>query len=377
MKLEGSLDAFGLPDIFQLLSHTRKTGGLHLRRGGADGVVYFEEGAVCGASADERLQALARRLVGSGTVDDNDLRAAVGRAVEEKVGVGRALLEADAVDPELLREAATEQTFDAVFDLMCWTEGDFAFAADESDPDGVGLRLPADRVVEEAQSRRSAWESAGSGVPSPETVLTMPVVLDSDPSLSRDEWALLALVDGRRPVREIVELTGAGQFAVVSTLSRLVERGLLAVRDDVHDHAAVVARRLALLSPLEGGATVPHTGERRSGAAEESPAPEEPEPTPTVAAPVDIAPEVVHHIETVVERTTDDAPAVSSRELSPVAQIVPPPGERPVNPTPGPGMHTDLGIGNLATVPDPVAIERDPNVNRSLLLRLIAGVRGL
>ena len=37
-------------------------------------------------------------------------------------------------------------------------------------------------------------------------------------------------------------------------------------------------------------------------------------------------------------------------------------------------------VGATATSPDPDAvsvIERDPNVNRSLMLRLIAGVRGL
>ena len=34
MKLEGSLDAFSLPDIFQLLSFTKKSGGLHLRHDG-------------------------------------------------------------------------------------------------------------------------------------------------------------------------------------------------------------------------------------------------------------------------------------------------------------------------------------------------------
>ncbi|MCZ3387033.1 MAG: DUF4388 domain-containing protein, partial [Actinomycetia bacterium] len=33
MKLEGSLDAFSLPDVFQLLSLTKKSGGLHLTNG--------------------------------------------------------------------------------------------------------------------------------------------------------------------------------------------------------------------------------------------------------------------------------------------------------------------------------------------------------
>ena len=37
MKLEGSLDAFSLPDVFQLLSFTKKSGGLHLAHDGSDG----------------------------------------------------------------------------------------------------------------------------------------------------------------------------------------------------------------------------------------------------------------------------------------------------------------------------------------------------
>ena len=79
MRLEGTLDAFSLPDIFQLLSFTKKTGALHLRRGDVHGVVFFAAGAVTGASADQGRQALGRRLVGAGHVSDEALIAG-GRA---------------------------------------------------------------------------------------------------------------------------------------------------------------------------------------------------------------------------------------------------------------------------------------------------------
>ena len=77
MKLEGSLDAFSLPDVFQLLSFTKKTGGLHLSNDGCAGVVFFTVGQITGASADTSRQPLARRLIGSGAVDDDALGAAV------------------------------------------------------------------------------------------------------------------------------------------------------------------------------------------------------------------------------------------------------------------------------------------------------------
>ena len=81
MKLEGSLDAFSLPDIFQLLSYTKKTGGLRLAHAGGHGVVYFTDGAVTGASAERARQSLARRVVGLGLVTDEQLSEAVAVAV--------------------------------------------------------------------------------------------------------------------------------------------------------------------------------------------------------------------------------------------------------------------------------------------------------
>src|SRR6478609_151081 len=91
MKLEGSLDAFSLPDIFQLLSFTKKSGGLHLASDGCDGVVFFAGGQVTGASADGSRQPLARRLIGAGAVDDDALSAAVKAATDgESVGVVKA-----------------------------------------------------------------------------------------------------------------------------------------------------------------------------------------------------------------------------------------------------------------------------------------------
>ncbi len=217
MKLEGSLDAFSLPDIFQLLSFTKKTGGLHLASDGADGVVFFAAGQVTGASADSSRQPLARRIVGSGAVTDEALVAAVDAVARgEGVGVVKALLDSDAVDADLLRQAAHDQATDAIFDLLRWRVGDFAFVMDEANPDDVGVAVAIEEVLADAEARKTTWETVSQVVPSSKSVLAMPVVLAGEPSVSREEWSLLALVDGRRSVSELVDLTGSGQYAVVS-----------------------------------------------------------------------------------------------------------------------------------------------------------------
>jgi hypothetical protein len=413
VKLEGSLDAFSLPDVFQLLSLTKKSGGLHLTNGQVAGVVHFADGAVTGASSDVSRQALARRLVGLGAADDAALRRAVERAATEGAGIARALVEAGAVDPAVVQRLALQQAVDAVFDLLRWQNGDFSFAMGEENPDEVGLAVPADQVVGEAAARRESWESLSRLIPSPEVVLTMPVVVPDGTVVAPEEWALLSLVDGVRPVGELVDVSGAGQFAVVSTLGALLQRGLLAIRDEESpDHITLVRRRQQLLAPLEAGAAVtPPAAQVAQPAAPLSPQSAEPVPAaaqtplPPVAAPQPAPQPISQPTAQPLAPAASAVPGVLPGAHDPAGVVPPRPepflpkrdvehpeparapsfgaatagGVMPSAAAPSPSAGA-AGATGVATAAQPVAdgaIERDPTVNRSLMLRLIAGVRGL
>jgi hypothetical protein len=335
-----------------------------------------------------------------------------------------------------VRQAVTEQTVDAVFDLLRWNDGSFALVLDETNPDDVGVTLGIDTVVADADARRSSWEAVSQLIPSSDAVLAMPIVLPDDPQVSREEWSLLAFVDGRRTVGELVDLTGSGQYAVVSLLAGLVTRGLLEVRDQsTPDHVGIVVRRQSLLAPLEG---VPFTP-----TLEAAPQPLPVEEPPVVPAPADEAPaygELVgtgapdpsepgiggvtdHAIadgepwggsdapdDQQFQPVTDEPELVTASAVDDVSMLggahvpgdVVPPRPEPflprrqaefddgahvaadslanrTLPMHAGGVSGDV-IGATAVAIDPEAasvIERDPNVNRSLMLRLIAGVRGL
>ena len=405
MKLEGSLDAFSLPDVFQLLSFTKKTGGLHLSNDGCDGVVFFTAGQITGASADTSRQPLARRLIGSGAVDDDALSAAVERAGNDKdVGVVKALLEANAVEAELLRQAVSDQSVDAVFDLLQWQTGEFAFVMDEVNPDDVGVTGQTEAVVADADARRVSWETVSQVIPSPTAILSMPVVLGEDPDITRDEWALLALIDGRRTVNDLVDLTGCGRYAVVSTLAGLVSRSLLDVREEGDEHVNVVVRRHQLLGPVEVSPGAP-ADKPAASQADDSPPDDRAEAPPAArtgaqddaAADAPDAPESSDEPELVKASATDGPMMLGGAHVP--GDVVPPRSEpflpprraefdegsgaganRPVpyatSGGPGGAGAGDV-VGATALEPQPSLIERDPSVNRSLMLRLIAGVRGL
>ena len=159
MKLEGTLDAFSLPDIFSLLSMTKKTGGLHLRRSGAHGAVWFADGMITGGASDLDRQSLGRRIAGSGRVADEALTAAVTQVrLDGEAGVARVLRDADAIDEGDLHSLVTEHITDAVFDLMRWTDGSFAFVVDEPNRDGVGVSCHGRRT---SSPRRVAASTCG------------------------------------------------------------------------------------------------------------------------------------------------------------------------------------------------------------------------
>src|SRR3954468_4644348 len=368
VRLEGSLDAFSLPDIFALLSMTKKTGGLHLRREGAHGVVWLTTGALTGGASDVTRQALARRLIGSGQVSDDALQSAIDEAAsDDTIGVARAVQQSGALDEGVLHDLVAEHIIDTVFDLLRWPDGEFAFAVDETNPDDVGVSRQVEDIVTEARRRLESWGTVAATIPSPQTVLSLATVPPEDPQLSRDEWALLALIDGQRTVGEVVALCGRGDYNVVSALADLVNRGLLRTGDG-EDGVQALLRRHSLLARLEP-------------AAPSAPAP----PEPTAPAPVEEAQAEEAADDSVAEVTSINAqrtPVVPTQpgdreDVTPKRPEPFLPKRQPEHPEPIPAqVAASAGGAATAAAPSPL-IERDPSVNKSLLLRLIAGVRGL
>lgn len=371
MRLEGTLDAFSLPDIFQLLSFTKKTGTLHLRREAAHGAVHLREGAVTGARADVARQELSRRLLGTGLVGDETLAAAAEDiAGDDSLSLAQLLAEKAGLDVEQVRSIAAEQVNDAVFSLLRWSDGEFAFVVDETDPDDLGAAVPVEEVVAEGQRRLSAWAELVEQVPAPDAVVSVNAAPGGDTAVSRDEWALLSMVNGSRTVADLVALSGRGEYAVVSALAGLVGRGLLTVGGVPADQ---LVRRHSLLSALEGAPVVEAPA---PVATPSSPTPSIPAPSAPVSAPV--IPERPEPF-TPPRRPdhAEEAPAYARASLAPGA-----PSARTT--TAGGGSSHGSVHGATALQPDASAdpaaaslIERDPSVNKSLLLRLIAGVRGL
>jgi len=379
VRLEGSLDAFSLADIFALLSMTKKTGGLHLRRPGAHGAVWLSDGSLTGGTPAVERQGLLRRVVTAAGVTPQALQAAADRAGDGGSIVVE-LAHDGAVDEVRLHEIVGEHVVDTVFDLLRWPAGDFEFVVDEPDPDPVGFARPVEEVVAEARRWLDDWNQVRDGLPAPTAVLRMVSVPPGPVTLDPEQWALLVLADGRRTVAEIVECSGRGEYAAVRSLAELIRAGVLS---DAAADPGGDTERWNLLATLEGRGSI--TGPPAV------PATVAPEPTPATRpepAPADPQPEQPALAESPPSATPSGIP--TSAEPTPAAAPTPlravgneaarvtPQRPEPLRPARTPdhpdGSVAPSTVGALAAAP---AEAVDPSVNKSLLLRLIAGVRAL
>jgi hypothetical protein len=85
-------------------------------------------------------------------------------------------------------------------------------------------------VIDEATRRVKEWAEIAASIPSAQAVFRPRRTLSptiTDVALSRDEWTILAVLDGRRSVAQAISASGRSSFDVCSVIHRLLGAGLL------------------------------------------------------------------------------------------------------------------------------------------------------
>lgn len=203
MPIEGPLQELGLPDVFQLLDISRKSGKLRVVSPGRndDGVVWFEEGHVVHAT----------------------LRSRPAPA-----------LDAAALTPRELERATRARIEVAVYEMLSWTEGFFSFAEGPL-PDAGGsaaVRVATESLLMECARRIDEWSRIAGTIPHLQVVPALahpPEDEESQLDLLPHEWEVLSLVDGTRDIRTIAALVRRPEFETAKIVYGLVMTGVVQV----------------------------------------------------------------------------------------------------------------------------------------------------
>ena len=235
MALRGNLKDFSLPDVFQLVQLSGKTGVLRIVRSDIQGSIWFRDGDVFFAQSNWRHELLGERLVSAQRITPAALKRAL--EIHDAEGgsrrLGEILVSEGYITQQVLESFVQEQIEDTIFDIMRWDEGDFDFETlPEVAHEDIGLSVSVENIVMEGSRRLEEWNRIKKKVPSADMVFKMATAPGEgtfEISLKPVEWNLLLLIDGTRSVRDLALEIRSTDFEVARVIYGLFSAGLLEV----------------------------------------------------------------------------------------------------------------------------------------------------
>ena len=241
--LNGNLRDFGIGEVFQLIGAQQKTGILEVA-GDQDTLrLAFDGGAVVQA---ERIGAypqvaLGDMLVRAGLLtSERLLELEPTLQDDDALPLARQLVASEEVAPEQIEEIARVVTLDTIFALLRWRSGSFHFTAQPvthaRSPEQL---LPAEQILMDGLRMVDEWRTFDEDVQQTDTVFERRGRFETYREAHRDQppeklavvERLFLLIDGRLPVRRVIDLSRLGDFEGARLLSDLRRRGLIAPVD--------------------------------------------------------------------------------------------------------------------------------------------------
>ena len=225
--LDGTLDVFPLPSLFRLFE-SGKTSGVLVVATAPPTVLWWCRGRIS-VAADLDFASLQAALEEAAVLPPERLGLALqGQRSGNTVAAN--LLAAGASEP-LLRDVIWDRTVETVFELLLPSRAHFWFEP-ATPPAEVPIEFTIGQVLTAAEERLAAWRVIAQVIPSTSLVAKLVDQLPPTTNLvtiSREEWPVLAAIDGRRDVANIVNVTGLSAFGVCGVLHRLIELGVVAL----------------------------------------------------------------------------------------------------------------------------------------------------
>jgi len=231
-SLRGDLKDFGIADVFQLIGQQRKTGVLEFSGEGHQIQILFDQGSVVSAApiGSWPEAAFGEMLMRCGLLSRervDELRREYGASARTLAGVATARGWLGEDELRRIEELLTRET---IFSVLRWKAGSFDFTAKEIEHDrSVDSLLGAEQILMDGLRMVDEWQSFAALVPSEDTVFRRSLSFNQfgercsgeTPGQLASAERIFELVDGRLPVRRIIDLSMRGSFDSVRALAQL------------------------------------------------------------------------------------------------------------------------------------------------------------
>ncbi len=235
MALRGDLASVDLAQVFQMLALNKKVGLLSIQSAKLWKVLYFDQrGVTVYHNVHRVLDRVVAAFVRSGRLSEavvdevRDHSARTGQPLADSLLAG-GYVEATELDDQYRIELEEE-----VYDLFFCREARFEFHERATTLEGRDGTIDerffsnCDSVIMEAARRIDEWAYISERVPTTAEVLVAVAETIDGEQYGSDGAAVFELLDGRRNVARVVEVTGLSNFQVCKILSQLLDAGAVA-----------------------------------------------------------------------------------------------------------------------------------------------------
>jgi hypothetical protein len=270
MALRGTLKDFGIADILQLIGQQTKTGVLVLRDRGREVNIVFDQGSVVHAESSTRndRDLIGRILVRGEVITEPQLAEALQLQRRTLKRLGDIFVDMGILTWQQVREFHHYQTTEIIYRLFLWKSGTYEFEAGEVTYDKeIATPISAENLLMEGFRQVDEWPiirkkiqsydmifASEKALPGPDDEVAEeeeePPSEDLDLDLDRafsdfesstdtgsmtrefrnigdTERKIHQLVDGKRDVRKIIDLSMIGEFEACKALLNLVNAGFI------------------------------------------------------------------------------------------------------------------------------------------------------
>src|SRR5260221_3436802 len=233
MRVSGTLKSKLPGDLLQWLSLGQKTGTLLLRNKAVEKKIFFKSGRVISSASNDPREYLGQFLMSHGYLTEPELMKAMEVQLQSGILLGKILVMIDVITEPELQRLMRLKAEEEIYDIFLWREGEFQFVDDElPTQEMIPLQVDVTGIIMEGTRRVDEWQRIREIIPN-ETLI--PSIVKSIPAdqLELDEvhLTIIAAIDGRRSLAELVPETRSSAFTVSSTVHSLVREGYIQLID--------------------------------------------------------------------------------------------------------------------------------------------------
>lgn len=234
MSLEGSIKEFGLAEILQLISMQKKSGVVSISHGRESTKLHFDNGQLVFATSISggETKRLGEILVSSGKLTEENVSDSLRRQEVTKERIGNLFVSSGHVSIDEVKEALQQQLMDVIFCVLRWENGHYKFDSGEIDYDReFQIPVQTDFILMEGSRMVDEWGYIESKIPSENIIFSQTdrgnEIEQLFSRLSPDEVTIYNLVDGKRDISDIINVSQLGKFPLYRIMLTLMMSGLI------------------------------------------------------------------------------------------------------------------------------------------------------